>query len=509
MTETNSPSPITEDYSQWLEVASLTDYITQAGNGSSLSDIKLTDLHRFLQNPYNNLPQIRKVSRYMTNKHGVLRETSRVLRSLLALNYHLSWSSFDNPKKIKKYEEKIYDFLETVVIQKVVRDGIFETTQEGSLVMCLRNKSYIQFLEIDNLRINSMVNGRWKIEVDLKTIDTQRTMQDKLAIIESLPDEVTVAKYNLYKNKGEDYRYVEIKSARIISPDAPRNYPFSLPYTFGAWNSLLQKELIDRVERSVSDRMIKQLLLLQAFPMNGKDGDKPPPKELISHYFNEVSKLLQKKNNSRNNNDESSVGLVGMPSFFELKEIKVNTDMFKKELYEKINKDVFLNLGISESLISGGSSDSNFSSAQMNNEKIFSYLFTILEQFEDVINEYIKQLLPSDLKCKFKFSRTTMLDREKTIAAYKDLFLQTGIAQYWIESVTGLPFHYALSQAQYERQVLGVDEILNPPQNFYNQSGNGGDSTSGGRPPVDNPTNPNTVKSKSNGSNGNPKPSTS
>ncbi|MGG3987512.1 hypothetical protein [Bacillus smithii] len=490
------------EYEQWLEVAGLTDYITQYGSGSSVVGLRLTDLYKYLQNPYDNIDQIRKSSEYLTNKYGVIKESLRTLKSILTLNHHLSWSNYDDIKKIRKYEDKIYKFLDDIDVKKVVRDGIYEAAKTGTVVTCLRKNKYVQFLELENLRIVKQRNGKWVVEIDLKSIDKYRTVQDKLAIIESLPDEVTVAKYNLYKNKGEDYRYVELKNCDVISPDAPRNYPYSLPYTIGAWNALLQKELIDRVERSVSDRMIKQILLLHAFPMDGKNGTKMPPKPVIRQYFNEISKLLQKKNQRSHNSDESSVGLVGLPSFFELKEIEVNTDLFKKELYEKINRDIFMNLGISETLISGGGSDSNFSSAQLNNEKLFRYLFTILEQFETIINNYIKNLLPNNLSCRFYFDRVTMLDRDKYIEQCKAFYQQTGIFSPWAESLLGVPLQFVLGQARYEKEVLKIDQYINPPENFFNQSGD----KKGGRSEETNPTNENTIKSKTNGNN-NPKPS--
>lgn len=507
MTET-IPSPTTDDYSQWLEVAALTDFITQRGQGSSLSDFKLTDLYKYLQNPYANLSQIRKSSVYLTNKNGVVKETLRILKSIATLNYHLAWSNYDDVKKITKYEEKVFKFLEEINVKKLTRDILYETGEIGSVVPCLRNKKYVQFLEMDNIKINSMVNGKWRIQVDLKSIDKMRTIQDKLAIIESLPDEVTIAKYNLYKNKGEDYRYVDIKDAMIISPDASRSYPYSLPFSFGAWESLLQKEVINRVERSVANRIIKDIVILK-FGTLDKDQTKPVPKELIQSYFKEVSNLLVKKEGmgrSGTSYDDSGTGTISVPHFLSLDTLKVNTELFKKELYEKINRDIFMNLGVSESLISGGAADSNFSSAQMNSEKLFRYLFTILEQVEYMINDFIKQLLPSNLSCKFYFDRVTMLDKDKHIEQCKSFYQQTGIFSPWAESLLGIPLHYALGQARYEKEVLRLEEYISPPENFFNQTSKSENGKSG-RPSDNSPTNENTNKGRTGGNNNAPSPS--
>lgn len=501
---------IENEYEQWLEVASLTDFFTQYGSGASLTDIKLADLYRYLQNPYAHIQEIQRAAKYLSNKHGILRDVLRTVKSLPSLNYHLYWSSLENIKKIKKYEQVVQEFLENIDVIKFVRDGLYEVGEMGTLVVCLRSNKYFQFLDLDDLRIDKQRNGKWVVEYDLQAINSYKNTYDKLAIIESLPDEVTVEKYNLYRKKGEDYRYVELNNCHVINIDARRNFPYGLPMTLGAWESILQKEIINRVERSVADRLIKQILILYAGnmpdPKNPK-GSKPAPKPLIQAYFKEVSQLIQKKEqvNSRySSNDTSGTGVIALPEFFQLKALEIDTQMFKKELYEKIDNEIFANLGISSAIVYGGG-NSDYSSAQMNLEKLFRFIFTILEQFESIINYHINQLLPKNLSCKLIFDRSTTIDKENKINNYKDLYMQTGIVQPWLENLLGIPYHYAINQAEYEKKVLKLQDVIYPAANAYTNSGNTEDK--GGRPEEKNPTNENTIKSKTQGGNNKPSPS--
>lgn len=501
MTENNINSPSID---QWLEVANMTDFVTQYGSGSSLSDIKLSDLYRLLKNPYSNIKEIQKASKYLTNKHGVIKETLKALSSLPDLNYILSWSEVDDVKKLKKYEKKVHDFLDEIDFKTVIRNGLFEVGEMGTIVTCLRSKKYVQFLDIDDLRINRQRNGKWVVEFDLSKINSYSTVQDKLAIIESLPDEITIARYNLYKNKGDDYRYVELKNCDVINIDSNRNFPYGLPMTIGAWSSILQKEMIDRVERSVADRLLKTIVILSAGHLD-KDSTKPVPKEVIQAYFKEVSSLLQKKDGGNSRNENSGTGTIALPHFLKLDTLKVDTELFKKELYQKIDSDIYASLGVSPAIIWGGGSSGNFSAATLNSQKFFRYIFTILEKFETLVNQYIKQILPSSVSCKFLLSKNTMLDKDKYIDKYKDLYMQTGISKFWLESLTGIPYQDIIKQAEYERNMLSTETILNPPQNAYTQSGKSNNGT--GRPSEENPTNENTIKSKGSGGNNNPKPS--
>lgn len=501
MTESN-------DYNNdgWLELAGLSDYITQFSSGSSVSDVRLEDVYKYLKNPYENIKEIQKIAKYLTNKNGIVKETLRTFKSLPTLDYILSWSEVDDDKKLKKYERKVNDFLDDIELKTFVRDGLYECAELGTVVTCLRNKRYVQFLEIDDLRINRQRNGKWVVEYDLRSIDQVRSTREKNMIIESLPDEVTTSKYLLYKNKGEDYRYVELKNCDVVPLDAHRNFPYGLPISMGAWTALLQKDLIDKVERSVADRLIKQIVILYASTLD-KNGEKPPSKEVITTYFKEVSALLQKKEgSSRRSNNTSGTGSIALPHFLKLDTLKVDTEMFKQELYDKINNDIYANLGISPALIWGGGSSGNFSSAELSSKKLFRYIFSVLEKFEIIINSYIKQILPNNVSCKFIFSKTNLLDKDKHIDQLKELYMQTSGSKFWIEEVTGLPYEDVIKQIEYEKKVLKTGNILIPPQNAYTKSSK--DSNNVGRPPEESPSNENTIKNKGNGTNGTPYPST-
>lgn len=503
ITNTHETSIPVEDYSEWFELASMSDYFTTYGQGASLQDIKLTDLYRYLQNPYTHLTQIRRASKYLTNKNGILKEVLRSFKSLPSLDYMISWSEYSDEKKIKKYERKINEFLDKINVVDFVRDGMNEVGELGSIVACLRNNTYVQFLDLEDIKVDTMRNGKWIVQFDLKSIQTTKAYDTKM-IIESLPDEVTIEKYNLYKNKGEDYRYVELKNCEVISLDSPRNIPFALPLSIGAWASILQKEMINRVERSVSDRLIKQIFILKAGYID-KDSTKLVPAPTIQQYFNEISKVLTRKEgrNGSADVDSAGAGLISLLQGLDLEALDVNTEMFKKELYEKIDNDIYQNLGVSAQLIFGGGTSGNYSAAEMNSQKFFSTMFDTLRKFERLINGYINNLLPKDVHCQFKFFKTTIFDRQKTVDQYKDLYLQTGVTKYYFEAITGLPYEDVLRQVKYEKEVLKVQDYVYPPQNAYTRSDNSG----AGRPQEDNPTNENTIKSKGSGGNNNPSPS--
>lgn len=488
-------------YDHFLELASLTDYITQYGEMALMVDIKLTDLYSYLRNPYRNVKSIRNASKYMTNKHGVVKDILKAMKSLPTLIPHLAWSSYDNVKQIKKYEKIVYDFLDQINVRKVAEHALYEIGEVGTIIYVNRKNRYMQSLDLDDVRVIKQEDGDWIVEFDLQRIKQYQTSEsDVLQILESMPDEVNAKTYNLYRNKGEDYRFVRLNNAFVLNGDGNRNVPYGLPMSLGAWGSLLQKEIINRVERSNCDRITKQILILYASSLNGTDD--PPPPEMVKSYFNHVKSLVMKKENksgSKSDYAESGTAVMSLPSFFKLETLDVKNSMFTKDVYNKLDKDIFMNIGVSPAIVYGGD-DANFSSATLNSEKFMRYLFTILGDIEDMINKMISKLLPKGLTCKFYFSRTTILDRDKRIGQLKDFYMNTGIFAPYAEEVLGVPYHYAVGMAQYEQEVLNLREIIKPAPSPHVQAGNGV------KPETDNPT-ASTEQTRNNGGNNNPSPS--
>jgi len=480
----------------------MSDYFSN-NSTSSQANVSMSDLLKYYQNPYDNIAKIRKASKYFTNKYGILRDVHRMVRSLPTLKYSLMWASYEDKERNLKQEKKVKIFLEDIDVIKMLRDGLYSTALNGTTVTCLRNKKYVQFLNLDDIVIRKIRNGRWIVEFDMKSLDSISNTKDKINMINSLPDEVTLSKYNTYREKRDDsVRYVELTNCHVINIDAERDNPFGIPLTMGSWISLAQKEIIDNVERSVADRLIKQILILTASSIKDKNGiERPVPPEVINAQFKNVSKLIRAKEGKGTSKDDSATGVIAFPDIFKLEALNIDTTLFKKDLYDKINDDIYSSLGVSKSLISGDGG--NFSSASINSEKFLSFIFTIIEQFEKVINDYLEIITPKNLECRIKFDRTTSLDKKSEYDMRREFYMQTGVISPLIETIFGEnSFKAIYEQAKYERE-LGTESVFFPPQNAYTSSGK---DSSINKPETESPTNDNTERTKSNDGNNTPSP---
>lgn len=503
---TNNDIPqLDENYTkQWLELSSMSNYFSNGSNSSSAS-VTMNDLLRYYQNPYDNITKIRKASKYFVNKHGILRDVHRMVRSLPTLKYSTMWSSYNEAERSTRTDKKVINFLDEIDVVKVVRDGLYSVAVNGTVVTCLRSKKYVQFLDLEDIVVKSMRNGKWVVEIDMQTIDKLPT-KEKVAKINSLPDEITIGKYNAYlkDKRNDENRFVEISNCHVINLDADRSSWQGLPLSFGAWFSILQKEIIDNVERSVASRLIKQILILSASGISDKNGNqRPMPPEVIQAQFKNVSKLVQAKESKNHTNEESATGVIAFTDEFNLKALDIDTTLFKNDLYAKIKDDILSALGISDALLTGNSG--NFASANVNSEKFMSFIFTIVEQFEKVINDYLKIIVPKKMDCKIRFERSTTLDKRNQLEDKRQIYMQMGIAQPYIEAVFGEnSFQTMIEQAQFEKS-LGLSDLFTPPLNAYTSSGKD-KQESEGRPEEKEPNNDNTSKSKDNNGNSTPSP---
>lgn len=469
MSDVSNKDKETGTTDSWIELSNVSSLIAQLTGSTSSSGVTIDDVTNYLSNPYENIESIRNASAYLTNKHGVLKDVLRAFHSLPTLKYTLIWETKEDTERNDEDVVSVNEFLKDINVKRFLRDGLYEAGEVGTVVTCLRNGKYVQFLDMDDIVIRLQRDGEWVVEVDLEVVASIRDEVERKAKIDSLPNEVTVARLNRYQNSNdkEKDRYVEIKNCKVVSVDSKRNSPHGLPLTLGAWLPILQKEIIGQVERSVSYRMLSQILTLTADFID-KDKTKPVPKPLLQAYFNEVSKVLENKEDANSGGAQNGSGLIALPHFLKLDAVSMDTTLFKEELYNKLDNDIFMGLGVSPALIYGTSG--NYASAQVNNEKFFSYIAMVLEQFEDILNGYIEDILPEGVSCRLVLDKGTALDKEITYEKYKEFYMQTGIAKPWIESIFGEnTFDAILDEARHEKQ-LGVDQLLTPPLNAYTSS---------------------------------------
>jgi hypothetical protein len=489
----------------FYELASFAEWIQSFSSGAGLVDVSIKDLLTWLKNPPRYRKQLIKLSKYYYNKEGIVTDVYDLFNVLPILSYSILWENMQQ-KSFNSKKKTIDTFLNSIKVDRLTRDTIFTVIQEGTCVWYNRKNKYIQFLDNEQIRIEYMVDGKWQVLFDLSYFDSFKLKDGLEQQINAAPDEVTIGIYNAYK-KDSSKRYVplDIKKTQVFKLRGSRNEPFGIPYCIPALSSIIHKDLLEKTEKALADRITNQIIVQKIGNLIGQDGKTslPVPKELVQQYHNNLKSLLQKKYDSASTDNASTAPLT-VPSFVEIQELEINMTTFPKEIWERIDSDIYKKLGYSQSLNSGGGNGQSFGSSTINVEKIYSIIFYLVKDVEEALNEYMSFLVPSgNFNPKIKFSRATILDKETGFKQAESLYLKgRGSLKHYVESA-GYDFDHWLAQVKYENEVLKLDEILPIHITSYTQSGD----NSGGRPSNSNPTNDNTAKSQGNGSNDNPSPS--
>ena len=152
-----------------------------------------------------------------------------------------------------------------------------------------------------------------------------------------------------------------------------------------------------------------------------------------------------------------------------------------------------------------GSGSGNYSSQQNNLELINSQIYTWVQELQDELNHVINECIIKDKnnKAYVYYLPTSLVNRKNFFEMCKSLYLETGGSMTFLIASTGISpeVYYSVLDDEIEN---GIFDKYQPHKTSYTMSAN---DNVGGRPTTDNPTD-NTITTRTNNGNGQPKPST-
>lgn len=490
-----------------------------------LCDYKIKDLVNMVQRPMEFNEMLRHISRRLYSAQGLVRNTIDYISSLPTLDYVITTRTKDSKSRINK---EIVDYtLDVIKHKEIVRDFIlkccidgtayyyFETakrnpTKEKSLdeftaysiteINALKksltdiNASVIN-LPTDYCRIVGIKNNNYVVAFDLKYFDEgNEPVEHKLR---KFPKEI-IDGYNNYKNgKGKEMLILDETKTLCYKISANRDEPYGRPLVLAAIEDILFKNHFKNTKRNILNNVNNQIIY-ETFPEGKTAGTSALTKQQQEYQHNVVKKAVQNKNN------------VGGTSFFsvaagtKIDSIKIDTDLFDDDGYEtNLDINIGTDLGFAASLLSA-SGTTSFSSQQTNLELVTSQIFQWIEAITNELNKVINYniLNKQYIEVKINYLPITHLNRKQHFAFAKELFTIGRGSLSYMAVCAGIPeeVFFAMLDEQLEK---GIMEKYPVNATSYNTSGN----AESGRPSIDDATNENTVKSKTNNSNNQPKPS--
>lgn len=431
-------------------------------------------IKQYLKNPYSNIDNIRNVSAFLARTSMIYKKILAYFAQMPLFSYNLIYKSdfqkgIDTSKMMKAYQDVLLKLQQinmkkefSTAIATALRDGayygfVYDGEGDGFFIYGLDPK-YCKVCGITN-------NGEYIIAFDAAYFDSGNNSEYLYGVDndgEGTWDPVFIEGYETYNQQGQDFRWFELPPEKTLCLLADDEAEMPLPYFLPVFISLL--DLLDLEQLLMSKTELENyVLLVSKIPLmenSQQVDDFKVSLELVQY----VQQLL----------DEVVPSLVGTaytPCDLDVVTFnKANSTEDTDKLAQSMN-NMFSNLGISELVVSGGSSTNSVGlSHSIQNDESFALKF--VDRLESWMNSYIKLNYSQDFI--FKFHPFTYFSQQEYVTSMKDA-ATTGVpvAMDYATALGSTPYEVMCST--FMENALGIkDGLWKPLQTSYTQSGDAG-----------------------------------
>ena len=490
-------------------------------------DYSVEQIAEIIKEPMINNEALRRISRRLYSSNGLTRNTIDYMTSIPTLDYVITTYQKDQKSKIQK--EMVQFVLDKIKHKEIIRDAIHKGTIDGTCFYYFdtgdrplnKNKSMTWFdaesimeinalkqklseinasiisLPTDYCRIVGIKNNSYVIAFNLAFFDkhTNESIEKKLR---KYPKEIRDG-YNRWKN-GQGKQMLVLDNTRTITHKISSNKdePWGRPLVLAAILDILYSDYFTNTKRNVLDDINNQVIY-ETFPQGKEAGTSALTSKQQEKQHEAVKKAVTTKNS------RGSVSFFSVAAGTKIDSIDVNTNIFDDKNETSLDTKIGTALGFAASLLNA-SSDSSFSAQQTNLELVTSQIFQWIDEISAELNKVINYHILGNnfINIKVNYLPITHINKKDMIGFAKELYLQgKGSLTLWASCV-GISENvfYAMLDEELEKNIENKYPVH---KTSYVMSK---DDSKGGRPTEDNPTNENTIRSKTNNSNGVVKPST-
>lgn len=468
-------------------------------------DVSEEMLRRWMASPEQYKDNLQKYAMYQYITNGDIFQLFDMVRILPSLNYRIK--TLKTKSRNDKHTITCRRVMNDINHKELTRDMLSQTISAGTLVgVWVGNENsktdehpYLMiFDDLEYFFPARRVNGKWRVWCDLSYFNMITDVEDKVDLINNLNPFITVDDYINYKEKGEEFRYIEFpveRSVCIRTHCLKRNQRFGIPWNTQSVEDIKHKQKLRNLEKVASNKVMNAVAVLTLGIDGGESTYKKLGEKLTKSVFDSVKKGLM-------DNKEGEASVVGLPEWAKLTYPDQETDVLNPDKIESINSDINNSTGITRTLTNG--TGGNYASAKLNLDIIFNRIGELLEVIEsEVYNKLIRIILPNNV------SRDYYMEYEKssplTNSEKADLLFKLASMGYSLRpllELIGLDFDDYIDNSIYEIEKMELRDKIFPPQTSYTLS------SDAGREEDNSDTNDNTVASKEMNTNDNPKPST-
>lgn len=523
--ETNTALPSSTPINEFNSFVSngLIDAIFTCGTFNHFSK---NEIHNILHDPIEHHEAAIRFSEFVYGKNGVVANSIDYMTALPCLDKIIISKSKKATDQVEKNKTLMKATLSTIDDKHFVRDALFTQMVQGIAFYYFETKKRTndnnKFLtdfevehiyEINEVGINASIitlpyqytkivgkkNGRYVLAFDLKYFDEYdgESLKRKLR---KYPKEIVDA-YNKRKNKDStvgDWYILDSDKTMCRKIKCKDSEPWGRSLIIAALEDVLYKDYFIDTKRNVLDE-INNKIIYQTFPEGKDKGTCALTKNQQEAQHNTVKQAVMNKNGRH------GISFFSVASGTKLDSIDVDVDIFDSKNESELNNQIALDLGVCSSLI-GAMTTGNYAAGQANLEMITAQLYTWIYEWQNELNHVINKNIIQDEKNRVElfYFPTSFVNKSQFFDMMKSLYTDASGSFTFLVAASGVDPDVYMTVMDEEIEN-GIFEKYKPHQTAFTNSGN--DSDGKGRPIVENPTNPNTIKTKATGSNIAPHPS--
>ncbi|PAD85036.1 hypothetical protein CHH57_01620 [Niallia circulans] len=479
------------------------DYIATYVNGfvsnlfskDIVNEVEAETIKNYFSNPDTYQKEIEDLAQYFYISTAEIHQMYELIESLPTLNYRLEL--FDTSKGNEKHISTINKTLHKVKHKRLTRDLMKQTTSAGTLVgiwLGDKNKPYpYVFDDLKYIFPASRKNGEWVCVIDMSWFSTMTEFQRNIQF-SNLSPYVTKKLYEAYLADTNNKQYLELPQDRTFvlrTGTLKRNQGLGTSWVTPGLSDVLHKKKLKDVERSIANKIINAVAVLTVGHIGTNEklqdyANLKLPKAVKQKVHSGVKAALEK-------NNSNGVTVVTIPDFASLEFPDVKTDGLDGDKFEHINNDIQSGYGISGAILNGNSG--NYSTAKLNLDTIYKRLAVLLEDIEqEVYQKLFNIILPSSQSDNYRmeYDKETPLTQKEKLDVLIKLNDKGWSIKHVVDHLAGVSWESYLEQTLYETEELELQKKIKPYQSSYTMNGD----NDSGRTVVEDPTNENTIQSK-------------
>ena len=471
-----------------------------------------------------------RLSDFIYTKNGIVSNSIDYMTALPCLDRVVTHKNKKPSKKLKQNKELMSATLKTIQDKMFIRDALHTEMRQGiafyyfdvrqpktDLTKFMSDYDVENIVEINEVGVNARIvtlpwqytkivgkkNGRYVLAFNLRYFD-DFTGEKRERKLKKYPTEISDGYHRRRNGEGlGDWLILDNTKTMCRKIKCKDSESWGRSLIIAALEDVLYKDYFTDTKRNVLDDLNSKIIY-ETFPEGKDKGVCALSKTQQEAQHNTVKNAVMNKSN------KGGINFFSVAAGTKLDKIDVDIDIFDSKNESELNNNISLDLGICASLI-GAMSTGNFSAGQNNLEMITAQLYTWIYEWQEELNYVINENIIKDSRNKVEvyYFPTSFVNKQSFFNMCKDLYLSAGGSLSFLVASAGIDPEAYFGVLDQEIED-GIFQKYLPHMTSYTMSSKEEVKEMDkdiGRPSIDNPTNENTIKSKTNGSNNAPKPS--